>query len=79
MDALKKYIKDHLHKGYIHLSKSPIASPFFFVSKKDGKLHPVQDYCALNNITVKNVTPLPLIPDLIDKFQGFCYFTKFNV
>jgi hypothetical protein len=79
MDALKVYIADHLQKGYIHPSKSPIASPFFFVSKKDGKLRPVQDYRALNEITVKNTAPLPLIPDLIDKLQGSHYFTKFDV
>jgi hypothetical protein len=79
MDALKKYIEDHLRKGYIRPSKSPVASPFFFVNKKDGKLRPIQDYRALNNITVKNATLLPLIPDLIDKLQGSCYFTKFDV
>ena len=56
-----------------------MASPFFFVNKKDGKLRPVQDYRALNDITVKNATPLPLIPDLIDKLQGARYFTKFDV
>jgi hypothetical protein len=79
MDALKKYIEDHLHKGYICPSKSLVASPFFFVSKKDGKLRPVQDYRTLNDIMVKNATPSPLIPDLIDKLQGSCYFTKFDV
>jgi gag-polyprotein putative aspartyl protease len=79
MDALKKYIEDHLRKGYIRPSKSPVASPFFFVNKKDGKLRPVQDYRALNDITIKNETPLPLIPDLIDKLQGSRYFTKFDV
>jgi hypothetical protein len=67
MDALKVYIANHLRKGYIHPSKSPIASPFFFVSKKDGKLRPVQDYHALNEIMIKNAAPLPLIPDLINK------------
>jgi hypothetical protein len=56
-----------------------MASPFFFVGKKDGKLRPVQDYRDLNDITVKNATPLPLIPDLIDKLQGARYFTKFDV
>jgi hypothetical protein len=79
MDALKKYIEDHFRKGYIRPSKSPVASPFFFVNKKDGKLCPVQDYCTLNDITIKNETPLPLIPDLIDKLQGSRYFTKFDV
>jgi len=36
-------------------------SPFFFVDKKDGKLRPVQGYRRLNDITVKNAAPLPLI------------------
>jgi hypothetical protein len=48
-------------------------------NKKDGKLCPVQDYCALNNITIKNAAPIPLIPDLIDKLRGACYFTKLDV
>ena len=65
--ALKMYITDHLKRGYIHPSKSPMASPIFFVDKKDGKLRPVQDYQALNDITVKNAMPLPLIPELINK------------
>src|SRR5712692_2827741 len=41
--ALDMFLEDMLKRGYIHLSKSPFASPFF-VKKKDGKLCPVQDY-----------------------------------
>jgi ribosomal protein S21 len=37
-EALKKFLKDMQEKGYIRPSKSPYASPFFFVQKKDGKL-----------------------------------------
>ena len=78
--ALKAYITEHLKKGYICPSKSPMASPFFFVGKKDGsKLRPVQDYRKLNDIMIKNQTLLPLIPILLDKLQGACYFSKFNV
>src|SRR6202522_785540 len=33
-----KFIKENLEKGYIQPSQSPMASPFFFVKKKDGKL-----------------------------------------
>src|SRR6266404_6274180 len=77
--ALKDYITDHLCQGYIHPSKLPMASPFFFVDKKDGKLCPVQDYHHLNDITVKNAAPLPLIPDLIDKLHNARYFTKLNI
>jgi hypothetical protein len=56
-----------------------MASPFFFVDKKDGKLRPVQDYRALNDITIKNAAPLPLIPELIDKLLGAIYFTKLDI
>ncbi len=77
--ALSKYISEHLRKGYIRPSKSPMASPFFFVDKKDGKLQPVQDYRALNDITIKNTAPLPLIPELIDKLHSARYFTKLDI
>jgi hypothetical protein len=42
--ALEKFLKEMVAKGYIRPSKSPYASPFFFVKKKDRKLRPVQDY-----------------------------------
>ena len=56
-----------------------MASPFFFVDNKDGKLHPVQDYQALNDITIKNTAPLPLIPELIDKLCSGWHFTKLDI
>ena len=56
-----------------------MASPFFFVKKKDGTLRPVQDYRRLNNITVKNKYPLPLIQELLDKLRKARYFTKLDV
>ena len=51
---LDEFLKEQLEMGRIVLSKSPMASPFFFVKKKDGKLRPVQDYQKLNEITIKN-------------------------
>ena len=56
-----------------------MASPFFFVDKKDGKLQPTQDYQYLNEWTIKNAYPLPLISDIIDKLQGSKYFTKLDI
>ncbi|GLB35706.1 putative retrotransposable element tf2 155 kda protein type 1-like [Lyophyllum shimeji] len=59
--------------------KSPMASPVFFIKKKDGSLRLVQDYRALNAITVKNRYPLPLISELINNLRGARYFTKLDV
>jgi len=50
--AVQDFIKTKLQKGYIRVSKSPFASPFFFIKKKDNKLRPVQDYRKINALTV---------------------------
>jgi len=38
LQELAKFVKEHLAKGYIRPLKSPYATPFFFIKKKDGKL-----------------------------------------
>ncbi|SJL15452.1 uncharacterized protein ARMOST_18950 [Armillaria ostoyae] len=78
-EQLDKFLDENLASGRIKESKSPFASPFFFVKKKDGSLRPVQDYRKLNEMTIKNRYPLPLISELIDKLQGAKYFTKLDV
>jgi len=55
------------------------ACSFFFINKKDGKLHPVQDYRLLNAMTKKNAALIPLIPELIDKLLEAWFFTKLDV
>src|SRR6202012_134630 len=77
--ALEKWLDKELAKGYIRPSKSPYASPFFFVKKKDGKLRPVQDYRMLNKWTIRNQYPLPLISELIADLSGGWIFSKFDV
>ena len=77
--ALQKWLDEELQKGYITESKSPYASLFFFIKKKDGKLWPVQDYQKLNEHMIRNTYPLPLIPNLIQQIEDAWVFTKFNV
>ena len=76
---LDEFLKENLRTGRIRMSSSPMASPFFFVKKKDGRLCPVQDYRQLNDITKKNHYPPPLISDLINTLQDAKYFTKLDV
>jgi hypothetical protein len=56
-----------------------MASPVFFIKKKDGSLWLVQDYHELNTITVKNRYPIPLISELVNQLRGARYFTKLDV
>src|SRR5277367_1422953 len=76
---LDLFLKENLETGRIHPSKSPMSSSVFFIKKKEGSLRLVQDYRALNAITMKNKYPLPLISELINKLQGARYFTKLDV
>jgi hypothetical protein len=78
-EALLKFLKDMQKRGYIRPSKSPYASSFFFIRKKDGKLRPVQDYRKLNQWTIPNRYPLPLIPELIAQVKDAEIFSKFDV
>jgi hypothetical protein len=77
--ALEKFLDEMVARGYIRPSKSPYASPFFFVKKKDGKLRPVQDYRQLNSHTVQNQYPPPLISQLISNLSGTYIFSKLDV
>jgi len=70
---------DQLRKGYIRPSKFPQMSPVFFVDKKDGKKRIVMDYCSLNEQTIKNNYPLPLIIDLINNMESKKVFTKIDL
>ena len=58
---LDSFLEENLCTGRIRPSKSPMAALVFFIKKKDGSLWLVQDYQALNSMTVKNKYPLPLI------------------
>ena len=75
----KAFIDEHLKTGRILPSKSPQASLFFFIPKKDGTLWPCQDYWYLNAHTICNRYPLPLIPELINNMKDSTLFTKFDV
>jgi len=56
-----------------------MAALVFFIKKKDGSLQLVQDYRALNSMTVKNKYPLSLISKLILQLRRARYFTKLDV
>ena len=68
-----------MRKRYIRPLKSPQTLPVFFVDKKDRSKRMVMDYQSLNDQTVKNNYPLPLITDLIDNMGSKKVFTKIDL
>ena len=73
------FLDNQLAKEYIRPLISPQTSSVFFVLKKDGKKHMVQDYWYVNEFTVKNNYLLPLISQLVDKLKGCKLFTKMDL
>jgi len=78
-EALNQWLDKQLKAGLIIESKSRYAAPYFYIPKKDGSLRLVQDYRKLNQVTIKDKTPLPLIGEVIDKLKEARYFNKLDL
>ena len=76
---VREFVQEQLRKRYIQLSKSPQMAPVFFVGKKYRKKRMVQDYRYLNEWTVKNNYPLPLISDVLKNIGTKKVFTKIDL
>ena len=76
--ATENFLNKNLKTSKIHPSNSPQAS-LSFTKKKNSGLCPCQDYHYVNEHTIRNAYPLPLISDLVNKLQGAKVFTKFDV
>lgn len=64
--ALKDYIDKVLAAGLICSFSSPVGEGFFFVDKKDGSLRLCIDYRGLNDMTVRDSYPLPLLSSVFE-------------
>jgi len=78
-EALNQWLDEQLKAGLIVESKSRYVAPCFYIPKKDSSLWLVQDYRKLNQITIKDKMPLPLIGEVIDKLKEARYFNKLDL
>ena len=76
---IDEFIKKHVASGVLQPSHSPYGSMLVIVKKKDGTPRVCVDYRALNEITVKNKYPLPLMDELFDRVQGAKYFSSIDL
>jgi hypothetical protein len=77
--AVKQYLVENLHKGFIEASQAPFAAPILFVKKSDGSLRFCIDYRKLNDLTRKDQYPLPLIEETLARLGKARIFTKLDI
>ncbi len=62
---VQQFISEMLEQVVITESNSPWNSPLFLVPKKDGSYRPVIDFRRVNNATMDDHFPLPVLGDLL--------------
>ncbi|UYV61052.1 hypothetical protein LAZ67_1003246 [Cordylochernes scorpioides] len=78
-EIIKEQIDEMLRDGIIRPSSSPWSFPVILVKKRDGKYRFCVDYRKLNDVTVKDVYPIPRIDEVLDTLQGSKYFSAIDL
>ena len=79
LETLKTYIETNLKNSFIRPSKSPAGASIFFDKKSNVSLRLCVDYWGLNNFTIKNQSPLPLVGESLDRLRQARRFTQLNL
>ena len=72
-------VEQMLEMGVIRSSRSPWGSRLLLVKKSDGSWRPCVDYRRLNEMTVRNNYPLPIIDDILALVGSGRVFTRINL
>lgn len=76
---LRKTLTELLDKNFIRVSKSPAAAPVLLVRKPGGGVRFCVDYRGLNELSIKDRYPLPLIRETLRNISKARWFTKLDI
>ena len=79
-EFMMKYVQDLLDKGLAQPCMGPYASPILVVKKPHSTdLRCVIDYRKLNEVTVGDEYPQPVVSELLDTLKNAKYFSKMDL
>jgi hypothetical protein len=78
-DNLERQCDEMLRQGVIRHSTSAFLSPALLIRKSNGSWRLCVDYRALNDATIKDKFPIPVVEELLDELCGTKYFTKLDL
>jgi hypothetical protein len=77
-EEIDTQVQGLLNKGCVRPSTSPWAAPVVLAKKKDGTWRFCIDYRGLNNITIRDMYPIPRIDDALDALSGAKLFSTLD-